>query len=222
MKMFLEALGLYRTDKAESGEAKSIDQERLYQFIATVNNNFFDNLIFGTIRDICAYRNVTGRNGIIVPAPREFSITKPSQFQIKTAADLLDEIGAVTTAKAPAMVRTQTVLEFIDKRFGGDENLQRKTRFIAGMDKAFVYSPDEKGIMVNSGELSRDDLFFSINLPQVMDQIEREKGAAYFGAATYDQVKAEVDRIMSTIPKPEPPAPAIPAGGNNAGGNPAE
>lgn len=204
LMQILDALNLLKVEQAQSGVAKAIDQERLYAFISFISNHVFDNLIFSTIRDIIGYRNVQSVNGRLMPNFYAFTLIKPSQFQIKTAADLLAEL--TEAAEAPAIIRRSLVLEFVDKRFGGDEALLLKTRLMAQLDKAFVFTAAEKGQMRLSGELSADDLHLSINLPLIMDAIEREKGAAFFNS-DFAAIKQEVDTRLATIPKATPAVP---------------
>lgn len=204
MQDLLDSLGLLMVQEAQSGAAKAIDQEKLYQFINTVCSNLFDNIIFSTIRDIIGYRNVRSVNGTIIPDFQPFKLIKPSQFQIKTAADLLAEIKESSNAQIPAIIRRELILEYMDKRFGGDETLQKKAKFIADLDKAFIYSPGEKASMKMSGELTPEDLFLSVNLPSILDEIEREKGVQYFDTVKFEALKTEVEARLAKIPQPTP------------------
>lgn len=202
MTDLLDALGLLKVQESQSGVAKAIDQEKLYQFISMVNNNFFDNHIFNAVRDITAYRNVRANGfGVLAPTAGAFKITKASQFQIKTADDLLAEVESAGTAKVPSIIRRELVVEYMDKRFGGDEVLLQKTKIISQLDKLFIYSPDEKAVMKGSGEVSQEDLHYSINLPLVIDEIGRERGNQFL-FSEIETIEPIIDEKIAAIPLP--------------------
>jgi hypothetical protein len=192
----LHALNLYKTDKAESGEAKAIDQERLYQFISKISNHFFDKLIYGTLYNIIAYRNVSSVNGRPVPSVYQFSVVKPTQYQIKTAKDLLEEYKAGKDSAMPSFVRSKMVTDYVDKQYSGDRLMKKKAVVVLEMDDLSVRSEDELLTMSTIGTVSKEDLIFSRKLPSILDTIIRLKGEAWFVEAEFDPIKLEVDRLF--------------------------
>lgn len=200
MSDILRALNLLNIDAAQSGNAKAIDQEKLYMFISTVSNKLFDTILFPTISDIIAFRNVraTG-DGKTMPYVYDFTLIKPSQFQIKTAADLLDELINSTKGNIPGFIRKRQITEYVDKRFAGDDVFQKKTQVIEQLDDLFVYTEDEQLTMITTGKVQKTDLIFSRNLPSILDEISREKGTRYFKNASIDDLKALVDAKMKPL-----------------------
>lgn len=195
----LHALHLYKTDKAESGEAKAIDQERLYQFISKISNHLFDKLLYNTISDIIAYRNVGVINGVMMPINTPFTVQKPTQFQIKTAADLLDEYKTGTESNMPAFVRAKMVYDFVDKQYSGDPVMKKKASLIMELDDLAIRSEEEKMSMATFNEASKEDLIFSRKLPSILDTIIRENGEQWFLEADFDKVNEQVKILFAKI-----------------------
>lgn len=203
MLMLLDALHLLRVDEAQSGVAKALDQERLYQFVSKISNDLFDRLIYNTLRDIIAYRNVRAVDGVVRPAVADFTIIKPTQFQIKTAADLLAEIEQTNKAGVPGFIRSRMMVDFVDKQFGGDYVMKRKAEVIAELDPVCALGEDEKSTLVLNGAIERRDWQFSAHLPAIIDALIREKGKNYFLQAPFEALKLELqNRFDTLIPKP--------------------
>lgn len=195
----MDALNLIRVDQAQSGTAKAIDQERLYQFLSKVSNHLFDKIIYGTISDIIAYRNVTVTNGQTQPANYEFSIQKPTQFQIKTATDLLEDYKSAKESGMPIYVRQKMMCDFVEKEYSGDPIMMKKSDIILQMDKLAVLSPDEILTKQTLGEITKQDAAFSLELPIILDNIIRDKGQKNFIKADYDTIDAWVNEIWEPI-----------------------
>jgi hypothetical protein len=197
MEMILRALNLLNIDAAQSGTAKAIDMEKLWSFISTVNNNLFDNHIGPTARDIIAYRNVRATPTGTAPYVYDFTLIKPTQFQIKTAADLMLELTESTKGNIPGYIRKKQVIEFVDKRFAGDDVFQRKTEVIAALDDLFVYSADELMTKRTMGQVDAQDLIYSRKLPGILDDLIQEKGTSWFQSAKMDDIRTLVDERMA-------------------------
>lgn len=196
MEMILRALNLLNIDAAQSGTAKAIDLEKLHTFISAVSNYVFDNIIYSTVRDFVAYRNVRATPNGIVPHVYDFVLIKPTQFQIKSAADLMLELTDSTKGNIPGYIRKKQVIEFVDKRFGGDDSFQKKTQVIAELDDLYVFTPDELMTMRTMSAIDQTDLIFSRKLPGILDILIREKGTEWFTRAKIDDIKTLVDKEM--------------------------
>lgn len=194
----LHALNLYKTDKAESGEAKAIDQERLYQFISKISNHLFDKLIYNTVSDIIAYRNLGVVNGVLSPINNPFSVQKPTQFQMKTAEQLLGEFKQGKDSGLPAFVRNKMVFDFVDKQYSGDPLMKRKTSLILEMDDLAGYSEDEILTLSTIGTVSKDDIVLSRKLPSYIDTLIRLKGEQWLLDATYEAIEEEVNKLRAS------------------------
>lgn len=195
----LHALHLYKVDKAESGEAKAIDQERLYTFVSDISSHIFDKLIYNSISEIIAYRNIGVINGQTRPINTPFIIQKPTQFQIETAADLLADLKVGAESKVPVYVRSQMLTEYVSKKWSGNDIVKRKNEISLQLDDIATLTPDEKLTMSTIGGITKEELLFSRKLPLIMDQIIREKGKEWFISSNFDVLKAEIERIFEPM-----------------------
>lgn len=194
----LNALHLRKTDKAESGEAKAIDQEWLYQFLSKISNHAFDKIIYDSIGDIIAYRNVSSERGLMSPSQYPFTIIKPTQFQIKTSEDLLDEFEKGKTAGLPTIIRQRAAEAYVDKQYSGDAVLQKTMKVINRLDTLSVYSSEEILSLRAANMYSLEDLVFHRLLPQWLEQIAEEKGDDWFIQSDYQTIKEEVEKLKKT------------------------
>lgn len=199
----MRALHLNYIDQAQSGVAKDKDLESRYQFLSNINNDIFDRIISGLLTDILSLRNVEVKNGDIVPAPTAFYINKPSQFAIKTSFELLQEFKESTEANIPDYVRQAQLEDYIDKQFGSNDVLKRKSLIINWMDPMAVTTEADKQSRVLNGAMSRRDYQKSVMLSKMLDDIIREKGAEWFINADYTVVDEMVTKAFALIPEVE-------------------
>lgn len=192
MGLIIEALHLQKTDEAQSGVAKAIDQERLYKFINTISNDMFDKVIHDTLRDIIAYRNVEG------DSTQAFRIIKPTQFRIKTSADLLNEYSQGTQAGMPVFIRQRMAMDFVDKQYSGDELMKKKARLITELDELSVLSTQEILDLRSAGAITAHALTYSRKLPVLLDELIQEKGAHWFVQANAKLIKELLQPIEIT------------------------
>ena len=180
MSLIIEALHLQKTEEAQSGVAKAIDQERLYKFISNISNHVFDKLITDTLRDIIAYRNAGAVARAVYPVEYPFRVLKPTQFRIKTSADLLNEYATGKQAGMPVFIRRRMALDFVDKQYSGDALMKKKAQLITQLDSLSVLSIDEITAMRNAGVVSDAELQYSRKLPAAIDALIRDKGEYWF------------------------------------------
>lgn len=180
MSLIIEALHLQKTEEAQSGVAKAIDQERLYKFISNISNHVFDKLITDTLRDIIAYRNAGAVAGTVHPVEYPFRVLKPTQFRIKTSADLLNEYATGKQAGMPVFIRRRMALDFVDKQYSGDALMKKKAQLITQLDSLSILSIDEITAMRNAGVVSDAELQYSRKLPAAIDALIRDKGEYWF------------------------------------------
>lgn len=189
----LEALNLHYIDQAQSGVAKDKDMETRYQFISNINNDLFDRLIPELLDAILYLRNVRVDNGQITPYKPEYSLVKPSQFQLKTSYDLVEEYKLAGESKMPPYMLEAISIDYVDKQFGGNEALKRKTIIINQMDILAVMNTADISIMLLNGGATTRDLQFHLYLPKIIDKIRREKGDDWFIGAPFDTLQSMVD-----------------------------
>lgn len=201
MERIIDSLHLTQVQQAQSGVAKAIDQERLFKFVSKIANHLFDNVIAKLLVYISAYRNATAKAGRLTPAQYPFIIVKPTQFQIKTSADLLNEYKEATSANMPLYVRSELISDFVEKQYVGDACLQRKSRYILDTDPISVATASEITILQSTPE----EIQYHKLLPVWLDTIVANKNEEWFSRATDEQLKTEVDAMMKLAPPPVDP-----------------
>lgn len=180
MNLVAEALHLHKVEEAQSGVAKALDQERLYKFISTISNDLFDKVITDTLRDIITYRNAGAVQGKVQPLQYPFKVVKPTQFRIKTSADLLSEYNEGTRANMPVFIRQRMALDFVDKQYSGDDIMKKKAQFITSFDTLSIAGADELQALSNMHAITDEEIIFSKRLPAKLDALIRDKGEAWF------------------------------------------
>lgn len=183
MDLVTEALHLKKTEEAQSGVAKAIDQERLYKFINTISNALFDKIIYDTLRDIIAYRNIEG------DTQQAFRLVKPTQFRIKTGADLLAEYGESSKAGMPVFIRQRMAVDFTDKQYSGDEVMKKKARIITELDELSVLTTQELLDLRAAGAITAQALLHSRRIPILLDELIQEHGTYWFMNAQVKDIK---------------------------------
>lgn len=192
-------LYLFTTEEGQSGVAKAIDQEKKYQFFSAISNDIFGRLLYHLIQDILAMRNVRVQDGTVTPAPTDFTIVKPSQFQVKTSYDLQEEYKVAKESGLPAYQLSAILADFSDKRFGGNDAFLKKDYYITSLDKlATLNYADIQVVLLNNGATPRD-LQYHIELPRILDNIIREMTPDNFVKASFEQIQAKVDAAFNVI-----------------------
>lgn len=197
--MMIRALNLWRLDKAESGSAKAIDQERFYLDISDVSNHLFDVLIYDTILDIISYRNVESVNGDVVPRIYSFGIVKPTQYQVKTSQQLLEEYNQAYVSNLPIYLRRKIAKDYVDKAYSGNYILKRKETVLALADKCYAYSVSEQQRLFLLGALTSEDIAKGVQYPLLIDTLVLNKGENWFVSTPIDIVIGELEKMFVPV-----------------------
>lgn len=195
----LDALNLLHVLEAQSGIAKALDHEKLYQFLGKISTHIYDNVIHELIAFALQYRNIVVSNNTIKPKDPEFNLVKPTQFQVQSSNDLMLEWENSSKVGTPGFFRKKILIELSDKRFSGDEYFLKKTQVITRLDDLCVFNTDEIVNMVAAGEATIQEVSFSRKLPAVIDDMVEEKSTDWFINAKYPDIKAE---ILKRLPLP--------------------
>lgn len=196
----MRALHLTYIEAAQSGEAKARDMETRYQFISMICNYIFDTIIYQSVAIITSLRHVTVSGGRPTPKVGVFSIVKPTSFNIMTDEEI---IGGIND-KSPDFVKARQMEDYVDKKFGGDDVFKKKTSLVLQLDKLALSNNDTIQTLLLNGGITRRDLMFHVELPYIIDQIERERGGDYMVKATFDAIKQEVIRLFDILNPPQP------------------
>lgn len=188
----LRVLHLYRADKAESGEAKAIDLEREYKFLSKVSNQIFDKLIYDSLRDIIAYRNVSVSNGTISPARTPFTIIKPTQFKMLSSAELQERFKLSKEAGVPVISRQREWKDLVDKSYNGDAVEAKKVEVALQLDPLALYSADEILSRRAANGVTSEQIYFNTNLPAWLSKIIADKSEQWFVRASIQDIEATI------------------------------
>lgn len=211
----MRSLHLSYIDSAQSGVAKDKDMETRYQFLVAISNDIFDRILYNLIRYILGLRNIRTENGVSIPDDSGFSIVKPIEFNIKTAQDLLNEYESANKANVPEWVLAKHIEDYVDKQYGGDEVLRKKTRFINDVDVLALKSDSDKQVIVMNGAATTRDWKFNLYLPKLLDSVIRSQSAGWFIDAGHDQILSEVMALFNAM-FPEIPPQSNPGDYNDA------
>lgn len=204
-----KSLHLNYIEQAQSKIAKDKDMESRDLYFTKISNDYFDRIIPQAIYYITGMRNITASNGKIVPAPVYPIIVKPTQFNIKTQSDLLQDYRDAVDANIPDFVKSKQLQDYVGKRYDSDDVMIRKTDIIRQMDILAVTPEQDKLAKVNGGAISNEAWQFNTYLPSILDSIIRDKGKQYFLTADYNDIKALVDITFKKIEPVEIPAKPI-------------
>lgn len=198
----LKSLHLNYVEQAQSGVAKDRDMETRYQFFSRMSNDLFDRVLNQFIKYISAYRNVTVNNGLVYPKPSAYIIVKPTQFQIKTAGDLLEDYDKSTKSAMPSFVRAEQVCEFVDRQWGGNDVMKKKTYFIKYYDSLFVVSTSDISVMLVNGSIDQRAAQLHNVLPNILDEIIIEQSPEWFKSAKIEAIETMVEAKFNEIYQP--------------------
>ncbi len=201
----LRSLYLNYIEQAQSGVAKDKDMEARYQFLSKVAGDLFDRLLYGIVGDILGYRNIRVVNGENMPDNTGFTITKPTQFNIQTAADLLEEYKTANESKMPPYQRAAILEKYNNKQFSGDEVLNKKAYIINELDVLNVLTEVEIQAALLNGGASQRDYQYHLQLPKIINRLVRERGRDWFLNSTFDVIEAEILTVFNSILPPPIP-----------------
>lgn len=196
------SLYLNYIEQAQSGVAKDKDMEARYQFLSKIAGDLFDRLLYGVIGDILGYRNIRVVNGETLPDTSGFILSKPFEFNIQTAYDLLEEYKAAGDSKMPPYQRAAILAKYNNKQFSGDDVLNKKAYVINEMDILNVLTESEiSNALLNGGATTRD-YQLHLQLPKIINRLIREKGRDWFIRERIETIETEIIAIFDTIIPP--------------------
>lgn len=185
------ALNLSYVEGQQSGIAKTKDMETRYQFIIAISNDWFDRVIPMLINFSLALRNAKVVDGRLTPFVPNYTIIKPTQFNIKTASDLLIEYQISVQSGMPQYIRNRQLEDYVDKHFGGDHVMAKTVRVINELDIFASDTPSDIAAMSGT-----EDWQYHKQLPSAIRKAVRTKGETWFVAADIDDIKQEIAKFV--------------------------
>lgn len=118
---------------AESADAKRIDNENKYSWLANISKVFFS----------CLRKVVQSIEDYIVPSPVEVSIEAPTSFAILTESEAFATLNMILISNAPVFVKAQQIENFVSKFVSKSSPVIKALRILKRIDPLLFYSNGE-------------------------------------------------------------------------------
>lgn len=184
-------------EEAQSGVAKEVDRDKLYDMLLKFSDNLFNNIIANSLDIILAYR-------VTASSTRKPSVVNPpNSFDIKSQKDLMEEIKDLSTSGAPTPFIANTAKQLAGRVFHGDKVTVRIIELQAEYDPFFGKSYAELISFESAGQLSREDIPRHNYAYQIIREVAEEKGDNFL-AMPFSEVKRLADEKLEKLLPPEP------------------
>lgn len=161
-----EALYLKHIEQAQSGAAKALDMEKMYKFIAQVSDNMFD-IIYDLVQFVDSY--VMGREA----DPNSVQLRRPSQFILKTDADLRTELAQISALGLDESIYS-TVIDTLSNMADDTAVGRKKQRLLSILDPLHYKTDAQKLSLVQAGVYTGEDLVASYRMSWAINKVVRE------------------------------------------------
>lgn len=196
------ALHLNVVDQAQSGVAKEIDLEIRKKFLMEIANDMFDRILWQSLRYITGLRNVTSRNGELIPQIGNFQITKPKNFVEKKSGEILADLKAAKEAGIPVTQLYTMISDYIDRQQSGDPVAKKKLTVSLILDPLFL--EDDLQTVALNGFADIDDIRLHLLLPSILERLILERGREWFTRASVDEIGALASQLIPSTRIPNP------------------
>lgn len=191
-----------------SGEAKKEDKKAQASMILKIGNNFFDNIFLSSVVFIDAYSGYNKANRASI------SIDKPKTYDVKSEADVTEEISMLKEKKAPSFFLANATLDLAKKRFSGDKLMQKIFDIIALRDPLYIYSVEEKNQMVMSGYVTKEQCAVSTFIFSILMNMANEMSSESFIQMSNAAIIEKFNVLMEQY-NPESETPLFDANGQD-------
>lgn len=147
----------------QSGESKRYDLMQKVTMISSVVTDIYR-----------LYENVISIIAKYINDREEVSITLPSNFDVKNADDLQDELANAKRDGLPYPVIVELTKKFMFSKFGKNELNRKKIDYLALYDKLFVYGIEDlsKAVALFGNSITIADRTKHLMAWQLLDEIE--------------------------------------------------
>lgn len=184
----LDALNLLKVDEAQSGVAKTIDRDNLYQFTSSVSDRLFELKEF-CLKCFIAYRSTspTFSGG--------YTLQKPYKFETQTAIELLTELSTAQTNGTPLHIRKYLINEFVNKRYKGNDIDIKINQIYAILDNTFGLSLTELVSAKEIGLITDKDISNSKLIKSKIESIIVNKTNDYIRQKSIEDLIKEINIV---------------------------
>ncbi|MEG1198468.1 hypothetical protein [Algoriella sp.] len=185
----LDALNLLKVDEAQSGLAKTIDRDNLYQFTSSVSDRLFE------LKDFCLKCFISYRSPDSKKVKGGYTLQKPYKFETQNAQELLDELSTAQSNGTPIHVRKYLINEFVNKRYKGNDVDLKINQIYANLDKTFGLTLDEIKLSKELGLITDDNITESIRIKNKINSIIIDKSKDYIRTKSVEELIKEINII---------------------------
>ena len=146
-----------------SGESKREDKEDEYSQIQAVANQWFGDVLENVLYMVVKLRNPDKWRKL------KPEVTPPTDFQLKTAIDLIEELKLVREANAPASVYLAKVSEYVNRAYANNRIQRLKVELALIIDHLQVHDVETQNLLLANGSAELKDLVLSLNISKIID-----------------------------------------------------
>lgn len=159
---------LNRIGENQSGVAKVIDRDELYDFLFRISTVLFDI----HLTNIYYYFNkfmfgISDKNKANENLPE---VNKPVQFDISSALELMEEMKAAKDAGVNPQYLREAQKEVNDKKFASSPDIKAKLDLMIDLDPAPEYDLESVKLAVDSGLLPKEFAVIHTNIEYFVDR----------------------------------------------------
>lgn len=206
LKLAKESVHLSYVEEAQSGAAKAIDRENQYAMIMKISNQIFD-LIEFTLVTCEHYLNIT--------TPFNPIIIRPTEFSIKTDADLLMDISEMKKAGVSNNIVNEVTTELLKSRFATNPLSFKTQMLLKEYDPLYSLTIDEKIAGLAAGIITKRDWQKNMFAAGLLERWKREV-RGLIDISNYSQIMSWLDKELDKmIPKETVKMPLVENDGAN-------
>jgi hypothetical protein len=168
----------------QTEQAKAMDKEEHFAMIDKIANNYFNHLVFNSIKFVDCYLNLKSFDTSSV------AIITPTAFRIKTEKDMTDELVALKANKVPDVFLSEATNELAMKRFSGNPLSKKIFEVISTIDPLFTKDIAEKTQLLLNGIIDKKMFIRSTMAFSLLNSIAKK-------VSTQSFVEMETEKILA-------------------------
>lgn len=181
---FLSTVGL-----SQSGIAKSTDRNEFNDFLSTISDNLFDNIIYHSYYYINQWRYYILFNGDKEKLNDNMpSINKPTTFDTANVMQIGQEISELTTAGVSKEIIGYMSKNLADKKFANDFEIKNIVQSVLDLDPLPNMSEDNKMVILGNRGTTEINYIISCNIKPFILRAWEEKGNDFFEMKLLDKI----------------------------------
>lgn len=178
---------LNKVGENQSGVAKVIDRDELYDFLYRISTVMFDIHLANIFYFFNKFMfGISDKNKANENLPE---INKPVQFDISSALELMEEMKAAKDAGVNPQYLRQAQKEVNDKKFASSPAIKARLDLMIDLDPAPEYDLESVKLAVDSGLLPKEYAVIHTNIEYFVDRALLEKKDAFTRMSKEEKMK---------------------------------